>query len=315
MAAGQEPGVEEEKASVCYSVAGTFYYDVNGRYGLQSQAEFPPPEEHFFRYWYDESGQLQSSATNPGCIFTEGQGVYTEKTSPFYGCFSTYWGAGVNASVGNGEEAIMFTQFWVAPVDGEAVGMERLDFDLSFLEFPALGVLGFTVIIADNKSSPSLANYDFHFPAFSEREVSFKVEYLEGNARFGDVPYMTTYRQPVSSLTSSKTIIWDEGDGYAPLGPLLFYPEGTVPVGPVRLSVGMEGYTTDTVVTEIVWQHQTQARMLLEPDRHSQNPGPGPTDLGLPDVIEPPRWPYPVSADCVPTGALRETPREGWMAR
>lgn len=135
--------------------------------------------------------------------------------------------------------------------------------------------------LADSLTEPSVGTGPEVTAGFQDRQLTIQFDWLAGNEKFGDPPYL--FSGAVGTGYNGE--VWTNDEDSSPsMHPFVF--PGPVPEGPIRATYHVDGFTTDTVTFTASNRTVHQINFLLISDPSSTDPGPTPEQIGSPITLE-----------------------------
>ncbi len=193
--------------------------------------------------WWAQSLNLDEPQAVPGDAW------FAKVSHPLFGCMTTGGYLGINYGM---HQDKIFPRL-IIPVDFTDTGLHGWRFDRGVSHENDVKI-NIAVEVGDSRSTPTLAVPFAYFdddPA--ENPATLLIEYLDGNELEGSGLSIHFDRMTTSEPPQFQTITvhWGEPEPDEESMPHSFpfvYGGGDIPAGPVRLTFGADGYSSDTVL-------------------------------------------------------------------
>ncbi|MEQ8820687.1 MAG: hypothetical protein RLY93_10610, partial [Sumerlaeia bacterium] len=185
-------------------------------------------------------------------------------------------------------------EFYV-PFDGTEVEVELFQLDVTDDDNDRIQ-LSFSVYVASNLSSPTEIVWA-NVGLLNSLSSTLRVDFLEGNRLFGEESYVGHSRVTPGMLARFG------GENCEAHPSVEFCSEMPAPVGPIRATFSVDGYTSDSVVLDVKNLKGYAFRYLLEPLPEASVPT-TPPQFGT-GTIFPEERDYPTSPSCTRVGILQ----------
>ena len=259
------------------------FWDTTGHWGVVELDEFAT-DINLQRTWWANGVRYTSGNDIVLANLPDGTPFFFQASSDISDCIAAWSWIGAPP-----------VEFYI-PFDGTEVEAEFEVLDIPDNDDSERLIMDFYIWVARDLTQPSeviLANSSLvrGLPGF------LQIEYMEGNRFFGNPPLQA--QSPIGNFTTAA-FSQQQCDEFPSLE---FCYADEAPLGPMRITFSVEGYTSDSVAVNAENLKQYVFNFLVTPLPNS-DVATTPPQFGT-GAIFPEEDDYPTSSSCIPVGILR----------